>query len=161
MARPRKLTLEKISKGTYRKSRYGHVNNNVIPISSIPQCPAYFKDPAREVWKISLEELFEKKVISKIDLPLFEQYCFQYDVLTDAIEDMKNGAVIPIKNNGGGKSMIKNPAFTVYAEAYDRIHKTSQQFGLNPLSRERINIPKTSPDDAAKEKLEFLRSVRR
>lgn len=140
---------------------------------STPKAPDYFKDKARKEWNSSLSELMDKRVTNNLDLRMFEEYCFQFDILDSLKEEMKQGPILSITNNGGGSTKIKNPAFTVYAETYDRIHKTAQQFGLTPLSRAKAKAPNEIPEDTpemrakrqreeeeknAREKLERLRS---
>ena len=147
----------KKAKGTLRKHREEVYTVNAI--SNIPETPDYFKAQARKVWELSLQEL--KENICNTDLRTFEEYCFQYDIIESLRQEMKLGPVVAITNNGGGESKIKNPAFTVYSETFNRIHKMAVEFGLTPLSRTKITVPEKvedSPEQQAKDKLQTLRS---
>jgi len=111
------------------------------------QYPEYFKKAAKRAWDNAIKQLGK---VEDCDMGLFEEYCYQFDVIDSLRDELKKGAVVPITNNGGGNSMIKNPAFTVYADAYERIKTTAILFGITPAGRKRLGIVKkenTSADE--------------
>jgi P27 family predicted phage terminase small subunit len=73
------------------------------------------------------------------DLATLELLCSQFDLLRECESVIKKtGVMIRIVNNGGGKSVVKNPAFTVRADAVDIIYRLGPHFCLTPKSRANI-----------------------
>lgn len=160
MSKKKEIEVKK-AKGTLKNDKK-HAGLVLPAIDSIPEPPVHLGEFGKAVWFKTLNVLLPEKTVSEIDLKVYEEYCYQFDLIEALRPEMDKGGVLPIVNNGGGQSMIKNPAFTVYADCVDRVHKLAQQFGLTPLSRSKIapsHKPKEkSPESKAEDILESLKS---
>jgi len=116
-------------KGYYRPSRHGNEVNNgfaCLYLKEAPEPPETLNAKGKFFWNAILKELVKiEGLITSLDLPLLTVLCQNYDLLKETEELSK-----------------KHPKEKVYKKIYDRTTKDflklANQFGLTPLSRQKI-----------------------
>ncbi len=115
------------------------------------RCPGWMPEFGAALWRRLAPELLRLKILSELDRGNFESLCLSYHLMRQsALEIVTAGTSVP-DGRGGEK---KTPAFTVYkanAELYKRL---SDAFGLNPTSRQRLDID--DPDEEKDDLQKFL-----
>ncbi|AVE82488.1 phage terminase small subunit P27 family [Lactiplantibacillus plantarum] len=136
------------------KRRSGkHMATKGNQISSNP--PKYLKATARSMWTKLMNLIGDSLQAS--DQPLIESYCFNYQIMRESYEDIKEngiqyalfkvimtptGEVIDEHHFEGYKS---NPATKTLSDATAKLNMLGQQLGLSPQSRaELAKLPKAS-----------------
>ena len=121
----------------------GKLKNSPQPKKArVFRCPGWMPEHGAALWRRLAPELLRLKILSELDRGNFESLCLSYHLMRQsALEIVEDGTSVP-DGRGGAK---KTPAFTIYkanAELYKRL---SDAFGLNPTSRQRLDIE--SEDD--------------
>lgn len=120
--------------------------------------PKYLKSYARSAWTKLMPLIGDQLQAS--DQPLLESYCFNYELMRKAYEDIKEnsiqyalfkvimtptGEVIDEHHFEGYKA---NPACKVLSDATAKLNILGQQLGLSPQSRaELAKLPKSSDEE--------------
>ncbi|MCP2043491.1 phage terminase small subunit P27 family [Pontibacter sp. HSC-36F09] len=146
MGRYRTDSKEKALKGTLRKSRELKAPTTSTTFDQAPEPPKDLPAYAQEVWRITAKELQEQKILTVVDLPLFKSYCFCLHMMKEAQEYLeKEGLVITQVNTKGQQYQAKSPYVSILNDATSQANRLGAAFGLNPLSRQKLNI-KQKPD---------------
>lgn len=127
------------------------MTNKDNQISSNP--PKYLKSTGRSMWTRLMPLIGDQ--LEESDRALVESYCFNYQLLREAYEDIKKngiqyalykvvmtptGEVIDEHHFEGYKS---NPATKTLSDATAKLNMLGQQLGLSPQSRaELAKLPK-------------------
>ncbi|MFC5270029.1 phage terminase small subunit P27 family [Adhaeribacter terreus] len=148
MARYREETQTKKLKGTYRKSRELKAPEALEPFTEIPAAPVDLPELARHVWNTTGAELVKNSILTNIDIPLFKSYCYQCFVIAEAQQHLETeGFTIMLTNTKKQSYPAKSPWISILNDAVQLANRLGSQFGLNPLSRQKLNFK-----DAEKEK---------
>ena len=115
--------------------------------------PKYLKSYSRSAWT-KLTSLIGDQ-LQESDRVLLESYCFNYELMRKAYEDIKeNGIQYPlykvimtprgdIINSAHFEGFKSNPACKVLSDATNKLNMLGQQLGLSPQSRaELAKLPK-------------------
>jgi P27 family predicted phage terminase small subunit len=138
---PNKLPAElKIARGTLRQHRDGHPDDmpvKKIEPDSIPTAPEGLAEFGKSIWYSVLEEYSDKGVFAeKLDLPMFEKYCFMMEEMRRLEAELKVEGYL----SQGAYSEVENPKFKVYNKLFDQAFKISKEYGFTPASRQNIRI---------------------
>jgi P27 family predicted phage terminase small subunit len=107
------------------------------------RCPGWMPEHGAALWRRVAPELLRLKILSELDRGNFESLCLAYHLMRQAaLEIAEGGSSVP---DGRGAEK-KTPAFTVYKANAELYKKLSDSFGLNPSSRQRLDID-TGDDD--------------
>lgn len=127
-------------------------------LTDIPPPPAGLNEAARTVWVEVCAELIPAGKLCEVDLQVLRIYCKQFDIVAECEADIaERGVTVPIVNNGGGKSIVKNPAFTAMSEAINTIYRFAPHFGLTPKTRADVQGVAKEPKKADPSKM--LRAI--
>lgn len=127
MARPRKTTAKLKQEGRYREDRHGGRADSVIR-SGVPNKPARLTGDAGEVWDTVVSTL-PPESLAKTDFALLGMLCDWYAVYLDAMASCDVAAA---------------------EKAGKRVESIGMRFGLDPVSRAKINVPQqTSKDETS------------
>lgn len=118
--------------------------------------PKYLKATGRSMWTRLMPLIGDQ--LEESDRALVESYCFNYQLLREAYEDIKeNGIQYPlykvimtprgdIVDPAHFEGMKSNPATKTLSDATAKLNMLGQQLGLSPQSRaELAKLP--SPND--------------
>ena len=102
--------------------------------------PCDFDNVELATWNAVISELIESRVLGRQDLRALESYCISYALMKEARFHIQEDGITIVQANG---NTVKNPATTVLNEAITRLNSIGGEFGLTPVSRSRVNVPKT------------------
>lgn len=122
-------------------------------VRGLPPCPEHLSGRARSAWKFFAGELAVMKLDKRPDGPMLEGACVAYARAVDAdlilaekglvVEDKfiaDSGDVIVLKTK-------KHPAVEISNRAWALLKAFCSEFGLSPVSRTRLTIPKDDDGD--------------
>ena len=137
----------KVLQGTNRKDRE---KNNPKPKPLFPHSPPKNMIPkeakhARKFWKDYAGKLEKLGLAREIDIPAFYTMAMTWETIRQCEELIaKEGILVP---GARGQELVKNPAVSVLNAARQQFRLQCQRFGLDPDSREKINIATNDDDD--------------
>lgn len=112
------------------------------------EVPDWLPGRAVEMWDRVVPELQRLGLISRIDLAVLAEFCVQWALWRDSLDDIAaNGPTIPGARGRGER--VKNPAVTVANGAADRMRSCAVQLGLTPAARLRMTLPDVDDQDEA------------
>ena len=110
--------------------------------------PNYLPKEAKPIWDREVKALQDMRIISEKDIPAVAEMVSHLHTIELANEDIKLYGRL-IKTNTGGLS--RNPAYSTRREAYAFVLQYRKEFGLTPLSEQRMDKPPEEesghPDD--------------
>ena len=132
----------------------GHESPDPEPVTEVPPPPhTLTTDRVQRKWKDTAAALLRMKVLTATDIDALESYCVSYDMMCDAVEEIRiEGLTI----FGASGVKIKNPACNVLKDAQTELRQMGTLLGLNPSARTRINV-----SDKEKEKPQGLGSLQK
>lgn len=113
-------------------------------LDDVPQPPEWLGEDGIREWHRSGPRLAALGLLTEADIPVFETYCANYDLLVMAKKDV---AVNGMKVRGARGDDVRNPALAAIAQATTAISRFAQEFGLTPSSRSRIQLPGDKRDE--------------
>ena len=149
MARPKKSITQKQAQGTLRPSRE-NVIIDLCPMSEKPKVPDYLVDFEREFYERVTTSLFNDNVLREVDLFAIEMSATWWQVFKASREDVLKSAT---QESANGYNQIKG-SLTAIREASKNLQWLSQNYGLNPISKDKISAP--PPKDMKAEKLKRM-----
>lgn len=100
----------------------------------------------RAEWRRMVGLLERMSILSSVDRAALHAYCLSWERYIVAEQHLaEEGAVI--YERGTSK---RNPWALESNQAFDRLHKIAQEFGLTPASRSRVNVPEPGSTDSLK-----------
>ena len=143
---PRKKSEKlKVLQGTNRADRQ---RNTPKPKPLFPHHPPRGMIPkgaiyARWFWKENAAKLEALGLAREIDIPAFYTMCMTFETIRRC-EDIiaEKGILVP---GARGNELVKNPAVSVLNAARQQFRLQCQSFGLDPVSREKMDSP-VEPD---------------
>jgi len=111
------------------------------------RCPGDLPEEAKRFWRATAPGLLKLGVLTPLDRAAFTGLCLSYSAMKQASADLdKIGSIVPDR----GDSWKKNPAHSMYKANAELFLRFCVQFGLSPLSRQRVDS-----DPAAGEQDDF------
>ena len=108
----------------------------------MPPPPEYLGEYGTKEWNRTGPQLVRMKMLGESDLPAFESYCMNIQLMIDARLDIaENGMTV-----NGHRGRVRNPAIAAFGQASTAIRGFVSEFGLSPSARSRIRIPKDDND---------------
>lgn len=108
----------------------------------LPPAPDYFGTYGKKEWERTGPKLVAAKMLTESDLPAFEAYCLNIDLMIDARLDIRENGMQVL----GHRGYVRNPAIAAFGQASTAIRGFVSEFGLSPSARSRIRIPKDDED---------------
>lgn len=108
----------------------------------MPPPPPYLGKYGTAEWNRTGPKLVKAKMLNETDLPAFEAYCLNIDLMIDARIDIKDNGMQVL----GHRGYVRNPAIAAFGQASTAIRGFVSEFGLSPSARSRIRIPTDDVD---------------
>jgi len=147
MASPHKKPKElKDLQGTARADRENGSRMNPMKVLSVPEPPEYLGDHGCDLWKSQLQQLAHLQMLTKVDLTVLGQYCKEWDIYRDAIEEIS-------ENGFTNKHDQVSPAISVKDKAFKNMLQIADRFGFVASAREKLSMPPQQDKDPLEEHL--------
>ena len=138
-------------KGTFRKDRYSNKQERIEGLNyldSLPEAPDTLNEDGKRYWNTTLGNLIQNNyLIAKIDLYVFAQLCYNYQLLMEFTKEMNEKGQTYIDNKGKVRISIY---VRMYSETFKTYLSIARMFGLTPASRENLH---SKPEESKKELL--------
>lgn len=108
----------------------------------LPTAPDYLGEFGIKEWNRTGPLLVKAKMLTESDLPAFQAYCMNIDLLIQAQLDIQSNGMQVM----GHRGWVRNPAIAAFGQASTAIRGFVAEFGLSPSARSRIRIPKDDQD---------------
>jgi len=116
--------------------------NAVNKVFILPPAPAHLGQYGKKEWERTGQSLVDLNLLAEHDLPAFEAYCMNIDLLIEAkIAINVDGMLIR-----GARGPVRNPAIAAFGQASTAIRGFIAEFGLSPSARSRIKLPTKDED---------------
>ena len=155
--RPRKPANQKILQGTFRKDRNpeNEPEPTTVSVNDIRRPSSHLNRYAKRFWKDVVSELVETGVLTVIDWTAFELCCDSYGTYMEAKEaiyhprDPLTGKrqKRSLSEYLQGKNSQTVPELSVMNKGKEDFLKYANVLGLNPVARNRIDIPGRKPEE--------------
>jgi P27 family predicted phage terminase small subunit len=100
--------------------------------------PAWLSDAAKAAWRDLSPVLFESGLLTSGDKMTLALLCEAFADYREASMKVKERGKILTSEKGG---LYQNPWLAVRAKAFDQVCRLAGQFGLDPSSRGRLDVP--------------------
>ena len=135
-----KSILDHIKNGTYRPGR--HAGKGVKEsLPEPPRPPADLPESMRKIWENEVKTLFESTSIAEKDLPALRELVTQLHYMQLAAADLERNGLTITANLKAGPKVVQNPAFRVFQDCQRVVMQYRQQFGLTPMSGQKMTMP--------------------
>lgn len=127
-------------KGNYRPSRYKDdlAEEGVVFLTDIPEVPKFLEEEGKEFWLSILSEAINiVGYIAVQDIFMFEELCYNYQVMVNAKKDIKKFGNTEINKNG---QRTKSIGYIIYNESLKNFQSLCREFGLSPSSRTGVKL---------------------
>lgn len=130
---------DKVARGNPGQRKLPDENERVQQklLFKMPPPPAYLGEYGTKEWLRTGPELVRMKMLGASDLPAFESYCMNIQLMIDARLDIAENGMTVI----GHRGRVRNPAIAAFGQASTAIRGFVSEFGLSPSARSRIRIP--------------------
>jgi len=113
-------------------------------MSRIPAPPKGLDVAARDEWRRAAQDLIERKVLAKSDLPALEAYSMAYSMVRKLQPIAADAEPIIMSKAGGVKT---HPAHTALQKYLTIVLRYQAELGLTPASRNRKTMQGPAGDD--------------
>ena len=161
MPTPRKPKQAKILQGTWRADRNPKNEPVVVPPPKDKMgCPPYLNRWSKKFWNDYIHVLTNSKILTDADLPGFEMLAQAWGTFKQAEHDISHDEITGKKRtmvqyrearNYSRRSM---PEMIELNESRALFFQLSQQFGMTPVARNKIDIPQAKEKDLLSEMYE-------
>jgi P27 family predicted phage terminase small subunit len=115
------------------------IPKSVQPKPSVPRCPGFLDKIAKAKWREIVREYASLGILSQLDGTALSTFCNLYSKWRRATEKAEaEGFVVEGSTVG---SQVKSPWLRIAADAENQMRLLGAEFGLSPLSRQRIHAP--------------------
>lgn len=131
---------EKLLKGTYREDRHGPKEGSFEPeiATEIPAMPDDLEPYMQDAWNSITEQMQMAGILRITDFPMLIELMRAMQTMEECWKETKGKPTVKKVDKNGNTQIIKNPAHEIYQQAYTRFKDISGQFGLSPISRQKI-----------------------
>lgn len=105
------------------------------PGPAIPTCPAHLVPTAKAEWKRLARELYDLRILSRLDRAALAGYCQAYGRWVEAERKLQDTPVI-LKLPSG--YLQQNPWLTIAIKQQELMQRFAAELGLTPASRSRV-----------------------
>jgi P27 family predicted phage terminase small subunit len=130
------------------------------PDPSVPPCPDWLDDQAKQAWAQVVPPLAAAGMLSVVDGNALARYVTYWGRWRAAQAFLaKHGAVYPVKDEAGHvKCLVQVPQVAIAAKLGALLARLEQEFGMTPSARTRIRAAPSDGDEAEDDPLqEFMR----
>lgn len=139
------------NKGTFRKDRYANKQARIEGLTyldCVPEAPDTLNEDGKRYWNTTLGDLIQNDyLIAKIDLYVFTQLCYNYQLLNECERKMSKEGQTYTDNKGKEKV---SPYVKMYSETFKMYLSIARMFGLTPASRGNLH---SKPEESNKDLL--------
>jgi len=123
--------------------------NEPQPDPSMPECPEWLLDDAKDEWDRVAPELHRLGLLTQLDRVALAAYCQSYAKWKQADEWIKeNGTVYPIRGPDGEVRYLQQvPQVSIANQCLKQIRAFCAEFGLTPAARARMELPNEREED--------------
>lgn len=141
---PAPLSVEdKMARGNPGKQKLNKdLLNKLDMIYKLPPAPDHLGEYGIKEWDRTGPKLVEMKLLAETDLPAFEAYCMNIDLMIQARFAIRDKGMLI----NGARGWVRNPAIAAFGQASTAVRGFVGEFGLSPSARSRIKLP-TEDDD--------------
>lgn len=125
----------------------GHPDDKAAPRLRplTPRCPSWLDSKAKAEWRRVVPVLEAMGVLTEIDGAALAAYCSSYSLWRRCLETVTKEGLMTSGQRGVNR---RHPLLIVLRQAEQSMRGFSEQFGMTPLSRERLSV---APDDGEPE----------
>ena len=110
------------------------------PRGMIPQAASY----ARWFWKEHAGKLESLGLAREIDIPAFYVMCMTFETIRRCEDEIQRDGMTV--DGARGNEKVKHPAISILNQARQQFRLQCQSFGLDPGSREKMDVTPDEPD---------------
>ena len=144
--RPRKPKAQKVLQGTFRADQNPANEPAVEPIVKLPIPPVSLNRWGKKYWDETVSRLVDSGILMTVDLGGFEIICAcwgrykesEYDIAHD--DNGKKRTTREYRKERG-YSRRSMPEMQELRENWEQYSKLCKEFGLTPVSRNKIDLP--------------------
>ena len=139
--------------------------NEPKPRPSVPVCPDWLDDVAKERWRDLIPDLKAMKIISRVDRDMLAAYCNAYSMVKEASEFIQeHGTTFAMRGEptfenpkGPIRCMLQFPQVSIHRNYIKIMQQLGAELGLTPAGRTRLNaaLP-LDPHEEEEETSQFL-----
>ena len=139
----------KLLKGNPGKQALNTDHPKPAPVA--PPCPDYLQGIARETWEEWAPKLEKHGLLTELDLMEFRNLCIAEEVIQTAYRGLVDRGSGTVKTKSGFDR--KAPELATLDAAIMQIHRLSDRFGLDPISRQSLVSPKSEESSSKLKRL--------
>lgn len=142
--RPRSSAEVRLARGA-QSSKVNHLEPQLPKIDGEPVCPEFVleEEEAKLEWDKNVRILQSMRILTEGDLGILANLCHSHAIMLKAIIDVRlNGLTIENKMSG---MRAANPAVRIMNQQRLQIYQLSNQLGLTPSSRLRLQALPEGP----------------
>lgn len=118
----------------------------VEPLERAPRCPTRMPAEGRECWQALAPELVRARILTALDVTLFEGLCVAYARARQADAIIEREGTTQTTASG---YVAAHPAVAMSRQSWTWVRELAAAFGLSPVSRARVTAePSTREADA-------------
>lgn len=114
------------------------------PVGEMPTCPRWLRPEAKRIWREIGPELHARGALTVLDRAAFAIYCQSMADYRECVARLAREGVII---RGYRNSEVKHPLVSVAKGYLEMALQFGRDFGLTPVSRERLHLPEPDPED--------------
>jgi P27 family predicted phage terminase small subunit len=112
--------------------------------AKMPRCPSHLDAEARKVWQRLAPQLYAAGLLTELDTDALAALCSTVSILTEAKQHLAEEGLVVTGPRGGTRP---SPWIAIARGAQQDMQRLAAEFGLSPLSRQRIHVvPPPAPD---------------
>jgi len=144
VAGPKPLSIEdkELRGNPGKRNLHKDEQPKLATLFELPPAPDYLGKYGQKEWNRTGPLLVAAKMLTESDLPAFEAYCMNIDLMIEARKDIQENGMQVM----GHRGWVRNPAIAAFGQASTAIRGFVSEFGLSPSARSRIRIPKDDQD---------------
>ena len=118
--------------------------NEPMPDVEKPVAPDVLSDAASVHWGTVVQQLYDAKIMTNLDIDALAMYCEAYARWVEANDKVRTEGTIVIAKSG---YPMQSPWLSIANKAFDQMKAIMTEFGMTPSSRTRVSVQKDDPDD--------------
>jgi P27 family predicted phage terminase small subunit len=140
----RKSSVVRLVQGNAGKRPTNKFDNVELIPPQMPPCPEHLDVEARKVWERLAPQLHARGLLTELDVDALGALCSTQAILSEARERLADEGLVVTGPRGAVKP---SPWLAIANQAQRDLRSLAAEFGLTPLSRQRITVvPPPAPD---------------